>query len=49
MHLTKEFISDQLSKAQQLLWDGGLTEHDQAHNIVADLLKDLAEAKGLGA
>lgn len=41
MELTKEYINDQLYKAQQLLWSGSLDENDQAHNIVANLIKDL--------
>ena len=41
MHLTKEFINNELYKAQQLLWSGSLDEVDQAHNIVASLLNDL--------
>lgn len=45
MHLTKEFINNELYKAQQLLWSGSLDEVDQAHNIVASLLKDLQRAK----
>ena len=45
MHLTKEFINNELYKAQQLLWSGSLDQVDQAHNIVASLLNDLQRAK----
>ena len=45
MHFTKEFINNELYKAQQLLWSGSLDQVDQAHNIVASLLNDLQRAK----
>lgn len=45
MHFTKEFINNELSKAQKLLWSGSIHEVDEAHNIVASLLADLQRAK----
>lgn len=45
MDLTKEFISNELAKAQQLLWSGSIDEMDRAHNIVSSLLADLQRAK----
>jgi hypothetical protein len=44
MELSKEYLDEQLSKAQQLLWSGSLHEVDQAHNIISSLIKDRAEA-----
>lgn len=45
MHFTKEFINNELSKAQKLLWGGSETENIEAHNIIASLLKDLQAGK----
>ena len=45
METTKEFISNELNKAQQLLWGGSETENIEAHNIVARLISDLEKAK----
>lgn len=45
MHFTKEFINNELSKAQKLLWSGSIHEVDEAHNIIASLLKDLQAGK----
>jgi hypothetical protein len=44
MELSKEYLDEQLLKAQQLLWSGSLHEVDQAHNIISSLIKDRAEA-----
>ena len=41
MQLTNQFIQNELSKAQALLWSGSIDEADKAHNIVATLLADL--------
>jgi hypothetical protein len=38
--MTNEYINDQLNKAQKLLWSGSLHEQDEAHNIIARLIKD---------
>lgn len=40
MQMTNEYINDQLNKAQKLLWSGSLHEQDEAHNIIARLIKD---------
>ena len=45
MEVTKEFIANELSKAQDLLWSGTLDQIDDAHNIVAGLINDLQRAK----
>lgn len=43
MKMSDEYINDQLSKAQKLLWSGSLQEVDEAHNIISDLIKDKVE------
>jgi tetrahydromethanopterin S-methyltransferase subunit A len=43
MTVSKEFINDKLNKAQQLLWGGSETENIAAHNIIAELIKDLQD------
>lgn len=45
MEMTKEFINDELSKAQDLLWSGSLHEVDKAHAIISNLINDLQGAK----
>ena len=45
METTKEYISNELNKAQILLWGGSETENIEAHNIVARLISDLERAK----
>ena len=40
MQATQMYINDQLNKAQKLLWSGSLHEQDEAHNIIAKLIKD---------
>jgi len=41
MQLTNQFIQNELSKAQALLWGGSETENIEAHNIIAALLVDV--------
>ena len=43
MKMSDEYINEQLSKAQKLLWSGSLHEVDEAHNIVSNLIKDRVE------
>jgi hypothetical protein len=43
MIMTKEYVNEQLNKAQQLLWGGSETENIQAHNIIAKLVSQLEE------
>ena len=45
METTKEYIANELNKAQVLLWGGSETENIEAHNIVARLISDLERAK----
>ena len=40
MKMSDIYINDQLNKAQKLLWSGSLHEQDEAHNIIAKLIKD---------
>jgi len=42
MEMTKEYLDTQLIEAQRLLWSGSLHEVDQAHNIIANIIKDRA-------
>ena len=44
MEVTKEHLNKQLTEVQQLLWSGSLHEVDQAHNIIACLIKDISGA-----
>ena len=43
MKMSDEYINDQLSMAQQLLWGGSETENIAAHNIISKLIKDRVE------
>ena len=43
MKMSDEYINDQLSKAQQLLWGGSETENIEAHNIISKLIRDRVE------
>jgi len=43
MRMSDQYINDQLSKAQALLWSGSLHEVDEAHNIVSNLIQDRLE------
>ena len=43
MKMSDEYLNDQLSKAQALLWSGSLHEVDEAHNIVSNLIRDKLE------
>ena len=47
MKMSDDYINDQLNKAQKLLWSGSLHEQDEAHNIIAKLIKDKVEQVGL--
>lgn len=47
MKMSDEYLNDQLTKAQKLLWSGSLHEIDEAHNIIAELIKDKIEQVGL--
>ena len=47
MRMSDQYINDQLSKAQALLWSGSLHEVDEAHNIIAELIKDRIEQTNL--
>ena len=41
MKMSDNYLNDQLSKAQELLWGGSETENIEAHNIIAKLIVDL--------
>jgi hypothetical protein len=43
MIMTKEYVNEQLNKAQKLLWGGSETENIEAHNIIAKLVSQLEE------
>jgi hypothetical protein len=43
MKMSDEYINDRLNAAQKLLWSGSLHEQDEAHNIIAKLIKDRME------
>jgi len=43
MRMSDQYINDQLSKAQALLWSGSLHEVDEAHNIVSNLIRERVE------
>lgn len=43
MKMSDEYINDQLSMAQKLLWGGSETENIEAHNIISKLIKDRVE------
>jgi tetrahydromethanopterin S-methyltransferase subunit A len=45
--MSNEYINDQLSKAQALLWGGSETENIEAHNIISKLIRDRVEQVGL--
>ena len=47
MKMSDEYLNDQLSKAQALLWGGSETENIEAHNIISKLIKDKVEQVGL--
>ena len=47
MKMSDDYLNDQLSKAQALLWGGSETENIEAHNIIAKLIKDKVEQVGL--
>ena len=43
MIMTKEYVNDQLDKAQKLLWGGSETENIEAHNIIAKLISQMED------
>ncbi len=43
MTMSKEYINIKLNEAQQLLWGGSETENIAAHNLIAELIKDLQD------
>jgi hypothetical protein len=43
MKMSDNYINDQLSKAQELLWGGSETENIEAHNIISKLIRDRIE------
>lgn len=45
VEMTKEFINNELSKAQDLLWSGSLHQIDAAHNVITKLIIDLQNQK----
>ena len=47
MKMSDNYLNDQLSKAQELLWGGSETENIEAHNIIAKLIKDRVEQVNL--
>jgi hypothetical protein len=47
MRISDQYLNDQLSKAQALLWSGSLHEVDKAHNIIAKLISDRIEQADL--
>ena len=47
MKMSDVYIDDQLNKAQKLLWGGSETENIEAHNIIAELIKDRIEQTNL--
>ena len=47
MKMSDNYLNDQLSKAQELLWGGSETENIEAHNIIAKLIKDRIEQVNL--
>jgi len=47
MKMSDEYLNNQLSRAQELLWGGSETENIEAHNIIAKLIKDRIEQADL--
>ena len=43
MKMSDNYLNDQLDTAQKLLWRGSETENIEAHNIIAELIKDRIE------
>jgi len=43
MRMSDNYINDQLSTAQKLLWGGSETENIAAHNIISKLIQDRIE------
>lgn len=47
MKTTDTYVDNILAEAQRLLWSGSLHEVDQAHNMIAELIKTrMAEKEG---
>jgi hypothetical protein len=40
MKMSDRYVNDQLNKAQKRLWGGSETENIEAHNMIAQLIKD---------
>jgi hypothetical protein len=47
MKISDNYLNDRLDKAQKLLWGGSETENIEAHNIIAELIKDRIEQTNL--
>jgi len=47
MKMSDAYLNDQLNTAQKLLWGGSETENIEAHNIIAELIKDRMEQTDL--
>jgi hypothetical protein len=47
MKMSDAYLNDQLNTAQKLLWGGSETENIEAHNIIAQLIKDRIEQADL--
>jgi hypothetical protein len=45
MKMSDEYVDSVLAKAQKLLWGGSETENIEAHNIIAELIKDRIDQK----
>jgi len=43
MEMTNPYIYSKLPMAQKLLWGGSETENIEAHNMIAQLIKDRVE------
>jgi formyltetrahydrofolate synthetase len=47
MKTTDTYVDNVLTEAQRLLWSGSLHEVDQAHNMIAELIKTrMSEREG---
>ena len=47
MKTTDTYVDNVLEEARRLLWSGSLHEVDQAHNMIAELIKTrMAEKEG---
>jgi len=41
--ISRNYIKEQLARAQSMLWSGSLHEVDTAHNVITNLIKDLQD------